>query len=417
MNQTLVQKSLLTTVVLALRLATQAATLVLLTRLFGPATYGHFAAAAALGAVLGTLPSLGSGYVLLRRSSGDINSAGYVWRYAWPLTFSLGLVLLVAYVSAGQWVADGQLGLCTLLLIGAAELLVTPFTMLASLSLQAADRVPLSQLVQWAPLGLRVLAAAFCFARPVEHRLSTYVTLQMAASLAGALIGWLITRRHVPLQWRPRWVTTSELKDGSSYAAMLLIAANPTELDKIAAVRQVGATDAGIYVAGSRMMGALVMPVLAMLLAAQPRLFRHARESDPGAPRLIRTLFALALGWGMASGALLAIASPWLPWIFGAAFSRTAQLVPWMALSAPLLALRLCAGSVLIALGHPLERAAFELCGIVLLVVGMLVLTPWLGVYGLVAAVICSEAAMCAIGIGLVAKHARSPYSVPRTKA
>ncbi|MDG2537166.1 lipopolysaccharide biosynthesis protein [Dyella jiangningensis] len=409
MTGSLARNSVFTTGALALRLVTQAVALVALTRLLGPTDYGHFTSAAALAVVMGTLPSLGSGYVLLKRAAGQPSEVAHTWRYAWPLTFAIGLLLLAGYLAAGLWLSAGAIGLSLLLWMGCAELLATPFTTLISFALQATERVPLSQLVQWVPLGLRVLAVLPCFALPVEQRLSTYVELQLAASALGALTAWVIARRYVTFDWHPRLATSEEFRDGASYAAMLLVAANPTELDKVMAVRQVGATDAGIYTAGSRVLGALVMPVLAMLLTAQPRLFRHARNKKSEATTLICRLFAVALAWGLISGSLLAIASPALPLIFGHGFRRTAELVPWMACSAPFLSLRLASGSVLIALGHPLERMGFELCGIVVLLAGMLVFTPYWGVLGLIIAVIASDIAMSAIGVALVARHAREP--------
>ncbi|WP_267222681.1 lipopolysaccharide biosynthesis protein [Dyella silvae] len=403
----LMKGSLWTAAVLALRLATQAGSLVLLTRLFGPQTYGHFASAAALAVVMGTLPNLGSGYLLLKKGSRDINATADLWRYAWPLTAVLGTTLLAAYVICGHWLAQGLLAWPILLYIGTTELLATPFTMLFSFALQAGERVPTSQFVQWLPLGLRVMVAVPCFLLPSSERLSAYVMLQFLASVLGALFGWVITRRHIRLDWQPRTATANELKEGSSYAAMLIVSANPTELDKIMAVRQVGAMDAGIYIAGSRVMGALVMPVLAMLLTAQPRLFRHAHEQTNASRRLVRTIFLLALTWGALSGAVLAAASPLLPQLFGDGYLPTAQLMPWMAVTAPFLSLRLAAGSVLISLGHPLERVSFELCGVALLLIGMLAFTHFMGVLGLVVAVILAEAAMCVLGLTLVNRHIR----------
>ncbi|WP_130617785.1 lipopolysaccharide biosynthesis protein [Dyella amyloliquefaciens] len=403
----LARGGLLTTAVLGLRLVTQATSLILLTRLLGPQAYGHFASAAALAVVMGTLPSLGSGYVLLARASRDISAASDVWRYAWPLTAGFGSLLLALYVACGHWLAEGLVNWQILLLMGAAELLATPFTMLCSFALQASERVPLSQLVQWAPLALRVLAVLPCFAVPSSQRLLAYTTLQLLASMLGVLLGWVLTRHHVPLGWRPRRATQAELGQGGSYAAMLIVAANPSELDKIVAVRQVGAVDAGIYIAVSRVMGAIITPVLGLLLAAQPRLFRHADERSKEVRRLVRMLLALALGWGLLGGALLVAASPALPMVFGERYARMAWLMPWMAISAPLLSLRIAAGSVLVALGHPLERVGFELSGIALLVGGILVFTHLLGVLGLVAAVILAEAVMCAIGVIFVLRHLR----------
>ena len=154
-------------------------------------------------------------------------------------------------------------------------------------------------------------------------------------------------------------------------------------------------------------MGALVMPVLAMLLSAQPRLFRHARTADGDTARLVRMLFTAALVWGLVSGVLLAIASPLLPWLFGNSYEQTARLMPWMAITAPFLSIRLAAGSVLVASGHPLERIVFEFFGIACLVVGILVLTKSFGVFGLIAAVIVAEIAMALLGTAMVVHQLR----------
>jgi O-antigen/teichoic acid export membrane protein len=82
--------------------------------------------------------------------------------------------------------------------------------------------------------------------------------------------------------------------------------------------------------------------------------------------------------------------------------------MPWLATVAPLLSLRLAAGAVLVALGKPLERVAFELCGILLLVGGMLALTPHYGIRGLAVALVIAETSMALIGWWLVRRRLAS---------
>ena len=387
---------------LGLRVATQAMVLVLLTRLLGPHVYGSFAALASLAVVLGMLPNLGAGFVMLARNAHGASGIADVWRYAWPLTVLLGLALLVVYVVIARFVTDLPLPLLVLVALGASELLLTPFTLLLSFALQARERVPLSQCVQWLPLGLRVLSALPCFLFTSDQRLSAYVMLQLIASLLGVLLGFAITNRHVTFDWRPRRATRQELRDGASFAVMNLVAANPSELDKVIAVRVAGAHSASIYAATTRVMKAAVMPVTAMLLASLPRLFRHAHTPTREGHRLIGIIALLSLVWGAASGALLAVCSPLLPWLFGASFMATAQLMQWLAVAAPLLSLRLSAGAVLVALSKPMQRAAFEICGIMVLVGGMLALAPRYGTHGLAIALIAAETSMALLGWWLV---------------
>ena len=411
MNGRLAQSSLQTSLVLGLRVVTQAIVLVLLARLLGPGLYGNFAAVASLAVVLGLIPNLGAGFVMLARSVRDESGIAEVWRYAWPVTGLLGFLLLALYVVAGSFITNPQLPVHVLLLLGAAELLVTPFTLLLSFALQARDKVPLSQLVLWIPLGLRVLAALPCFLLDQAERISAYVALQLLVSLLGAGLGFLIIRRHVRLDWRPRRPTRAELRDGGSYAAMHLVAANPSELDKIIAVRAIGAHDAGIYAATSRAMAATVMPVVALLLSSQPRLFKFAFKPTHEGRRLVTLIAILALGWGLGSGALLVLCSPLLPVLFGQSFSATATLMPWLAMVAPFLSLRLAAGTILAALGRPLERIAFELGGMLVLTAGMLLLAPHFGVRGLATALLISEATMATSGWLLAIR--RLPVGIP----
>lgn len=405
MKGRLARSSLQTGGWLGLRVITQAAVLILLTHLLGPRTYGSFAAVASLAVVLGLLPNLGAGFVMLSRNAHEADGSAEVWRYAWPMTVIIGLILLVFYVIAARLVTSHPLPLLILLILGAAELLFTPFTMLFSFALQAHERVPLSQCVQWLPLGLRTLSVLPCFWVADEQRLATYVSFQFVASLLGASIGLWITSRLVRLDWRPRRATRAELRTGASYAAMHLVAANPSELDKIISARAIGSYDAGIYTATARVMAAAVMPVTAMLLAAQPRLFQHAYEPTRQGHRLIGLIAIFALAWGVGSGILLALCSPALPWMFGRSFAAMAQLMPWFAIVAPLLSLRLTAGTVIVALGRPMGRMAFELCGILLLVCGMLALAPRLGVRGLAIALIISEAGMAMLGWWLIHRY------------
>lgn len=409
MGGRLARSSLQTSVVLGLRVVTQAVTLLLLVRLFDPQVYGNLVAAATLAVVLGILPSLGSGFMMMARTPGNAHATAEVWRYAWPMTTMLGLLLLTCYLPAAR-LLGGQEALPwrVLFWLGATELLLMPFTMLLSHALQARERVPLSQLLQWLPLGLRVLAVLPCFLVPAGERLVLYALLQFAASLLGLLAALWIACRYVTLAWRPRRPALHELRDGASYAGMNLVAANTSEIDKIMAVRVVGAHDAGLYNAMARIMVAMVMPVLAMLASAQPRLFQHAHVPGPEGHRLIRWLALIASAWGVASCALLMACSPLLPMLLGPAYAETARLMPWVALTAPFLALRFAAGTILVALGRPLERVAYELIGIGVLVLGILVLSPTWNLLGVIVATILAEAAMAMIGWWLAIRRMRS---------
>jgi O-antigen/teichoic acid export membrane protein len=390
-----------TIAIMTVRIATQGITLILVTRLLGPAMYGGYVSAASLAMILGLVPNMGSGYILMARAARDRKTVADTWSYGWPLSLFFGGVLALIFPFVALGLTGGTLGLGDLAIIGIAELMVTPITLLMSFALQAIGRVPLGQVVLTMPMLLRAVAAGACLAAGGVS-LSSFVLLQACASFGGMLIAWAIASRTVHLRSGIRRPTREELITGSSYAAMHVVAANPTEFDKITSPLLLGDHTAGIYSATSRIMNAVAMPVVGMLLTAQPRLFRHAASPEPGGYRLISWLWRISFAWGLLGAAAMVMASPWIPRLFGPAFADAATLIPWVAAAAPFLTLRLASGTILVALGHPLQRVRFELAGMLLLVILLPSGSHLGGARGMAIALATAEMTMATYGWLLV---------------
>lgn len=398
----LARTSIATTGILGMRMLTQAATLILVTRLLSPSLYGDYMAAASLAVVAGLVPNLGSGYVLMARAAREGSQAVEIWRYGWPLSICIGTILCVVFPFLAQMLTQGTLSIGQLFLIGLAELLVTPLTQLLSFVLQARDRVPQGQLLLWLPFFLRAIAAAVCLIFVERSSIHFFIVLQVIGAMTGLIVALAVTLHVVRLPWMPRLPTRDEWQSGAAYAAMHVVAANPSELDKMTSPLLLGNHAAGIYSASSRVMNAVVTPVLGLLLASQPRLFRHGSAPTAEGRRLIRTLGYLGFAWGAVSAIGMVIAAPLLPYILGQSFADAALTLPWIALAAPFVCLRMTAGTILVALGKPLQRLRFELSGILLL--GCLLATGAhvLGLRGMALGLACAEACMATYGWILV---------------
>jgi O-antigen/teichoic acid export membrane protein len=412
----LARSSLTTGAILGARVAVQALGLLLLVRLFDPSMYGRLASAGTLAVLLGLLPPMGSGFVLMARAPRGPDAAPDVWRYAWPMTLVIGCVLTIAYVPLAGMVAGEQaLPIRVLALLAVADILAMPLINLASFALQSRERVPLSQVLQSLPFGLRMVAMVPCFLAPEAMRLPVYALSQCLATLVALGICLAVTRQHFDIRGRARLPTRAELSDGATYASMHMVAANATELDKVFALRLIGAHDTGFYALASRVLVAMMMPINAMLLAAQPRLFGHAHEPSREGNRLIVVLSVLAAGWGFAASVLLLAISAIVPMIFGLEYTPAAHLMQWMSLIAPLMGLRMAAGSVLVAVGRPFERLTFEVIGILVMVSTLLSLRGAYGATGIVIAVGLAEAVMVTVGAILVLKQP-APSSCDRAR-
>jgi len=404
-KRSLTHSSLLTMVVLGIRLATQAGSLVLMARLLGPALYGQIAAAVSLALVAGIIPNLGAGLVLMSRMAHESEHApADVWSYTWPLHLAVGFVLLAAYVLVAPAITDAHLPSLVWLLLGATDILITPSTMHLSSTLQAIERVPLGQLAQWIPLGLRLLVIMPCFLLPKSTILSGYASLQCMAAIAGLLCAWRITSQRVSLRAPPRLPRVDEIKTGSAYAALSLISANLGELDKIVAVHAVGAYQAGIYATTSRLISAGTAPVVAILMSAQPRLFTFARQASGELERLIGRIALSALVIGLCAALMMLLVRPLLVAMFGAAYDAIPGLLFFMAWIVPIMGLRLTAVNIMIAMGHPSRRIIFDLFGACSLVALMIFLGHRHGASGLGMALLSNELLLAVLGWWIVGR-------------
>ncbi|MDR1888725.1 MAG: lipopolysaccharide biosynthesis protein [Zoogloeaceae bacterium] len=406
----LAKSSLKTLLVMGLRIFTQAGTLILVARLLSPGLYGHYVALVSLAVLLGILPTLGIAFVMLQRAHEGKQAIEDIWRYAWPLVLVLGVGLFLMYLLLVNFLFDDLVfGWWFVVGLGVIEIVFMPFVTLCGASFQAIDRVPYAQLLQWIPVGARLLVVFPCFGVDAYYTLDVFIVLQVAAVGISLAIILLITRNKFTLFAMPRWISLAEFHQSSSYCAMHFIAISPAEIDKIVLPQFISAHDVGIYAGTSRVLNALMTPVIAMLLASQPRLFRYvADHSRNNVSRLSIHLVAWAVFLGLFAMLILTVTSSILPYLFGERYGDMVAFAPILAFAALPIALRISGGTLLVALGHPVQRTIFEIAGIVTLLLCIAIFVPGHGLYGAAIALIMAESLMAVMGCILVFRAQKS---------
>lgn len=392
--------TLRTSVVLGLRLLVQAGTLLLVARMLGPEQFGAFAGVVALALILGTLATFGTHIVLLAEVSVDGARRSTVLPYALPLTLVCGSALLVIYLLVCK-LAFGEAGvsIATLVAIGATECLLQPLLGFCVAEHHGLGSIARSQLLQISPLSLRLVAAGVVIFAKFAHPLTAYGYGYLAASA----VALAFASRTLPAGWPAlktwRLPRAHELREAAGFAAINITATSPAELDKTLATKLLPLAASGLYAAGARVIGAATLPVGAMMLAALPRLFRDSQNQHVRVARLLRWLFAAALAYSVALAVVMWLIAPAIAWIFGPKYHGIEHTIHWLTLAVPGMALRMAAGSVLMALGRPWMRVGFEAAGLAILGVGAVVLTGHFGAAGMPLALACSEWAMALIGM------------------
>lgn len=396
--------TLRTSLILGVRLAMQAGTLLLVARVLGPERFGEFAGVAALAVVIGTLSSFGTNLVFLGEVSKEPGRRMHVLAYALPTTLLCGTLLLAVYLLfAGVYLSASGVSLMVLLAIGAAEILLQPLFAFLSNEHLAMERIARSQVVISLPLVMRLLAASLVFMVDAADPLAAFSFGYLIASAIALSLATATSSAPWPTLRDWRLPSRAELHQSSGYAALAFTACGPGEIDKTLAAVLLTPSSSGLYAAGTRVIGAVTLPVIAMLLSALPRLFREGHTQPRETTRLLRWILVAALLYSALITAVLWLAAPAFMGLFGPGYEGISQMIQWLCLAVPGIALRIAAGSMLMALGRPWMRAGFEIAGVIVLLVCSLMLTGRLGGTGMAVALACAEWTMAALGLALIA--------------
>jgi len=401
MKGPIARATLRTTAVFALRLVLQALTLLLVTYLLGPAAYGAFSGVMGLAIFLGAIAGCGMPLTQMKAFTGAGGQKGEVLPYATPAVLLVGTGLLLIFVPLCLLVLpEWAFGVGTLLALGLAELVMQPLLVLYAAERHGRGEIARAQLLQVLPLALRTLAAGVVFLVSFDSPLPAYAV----AYLLATSIALTIARSSAQVVSTRRWRLPSRKEWGEAcgYAATELSRNGPTELDKAVAVRSLAAYDAGLYAAAARIMAAGVLPVMAMVVSALPRLFRES--VGPALWRLVALMAMIAVLYGAVLGVLFWVGAGWLDILLGTPYSGIGDVLRSMCLVLPGVALRLVSGSVLMALGRPWMRVGAELLGIATLISAGVVLPWYIGTMGMVVALAFSEWVMALISSVLVIK-------------
>ena len=381
------QASISTSGVLGLRLLMQAGTLLTLAYILKPAGFGAYVSLGALAVLLGTLASFGTQLTLLRDVVRDAFSRDASLGLALGTTALCGPVLFCVYTFISVfWLHPAETGVIAIVCIGLSELLLQPVLVIAAMERHAYGQSVRSQLLLVMPLAIRLIFALLIAWQAPSDPLAVFALCHLLAITFAVVIA--IALAPAPWPWTWHLPSPAQWRDSSGYAFLNISASGVAELDKLLATKLLDAGPAGIYAAASRIIGSLVLPVIAMVISAMPRLFKKNTGHDS---RLQYWLFASAGCYGFVSGFALWLFAPWFQSLFGPIYTDLAEIIRWLAWAVPAICLRAAAVNVLSTIDRPWLRVALEISGWCSIAVLAWLMSPTMGARGLAVAVACTE--------------------------
>lgn len=398
-----------TTIVLACRLVVQAISIVLIARLLGAEGYGAFASAAALAITLGAISTFGGHYLVMNAAARRDANRIDILRQAIPLTIVVGLILTLLHVALCRlWLTPTNASAFAIACIAVADIILQPLLWLRSFEILGSGEAWRSQVIATLAIGMRLIAASVAWFVPALRSLDAYAPCHLLATLAGLLLALKLSGQVWPSARQWRIPDRRFLQSSSGYAATSVTAMAPLEIDKVVAASLVPLGAAGIYAASARVLAAAVLPVVAMMVAALPRL---ATSDKDGHGRLLRAILVASSTYGAIIAILFWLSAPVVERLFGTAYLGLADLLRVLALAAPGLALRIAAGNTLVAGDRSWQKFAFEISGILVLCLSGWAFATYHGIIGIGWSVVFTETT---IGIAMVVGAAGGKVSRAR---
>lgn len=395
-----------TSLVLFLRLSVQAGTLLLIARIFGPDAFGAFVGIAALATVIGVLSTFGGHILVLAEMSRAPEAPSRALPMAVATSLFLAPVLALVFVIVSHSLFPRAVSLTALLLIALSEIVLRPFLSLISVQHQARGAIARSQWLTTLPLVLRLIAALVVYASPGNDPVAAFAAgmcLSMAiATVSGSLGG----NARLPFM-DARRLSRRYLREAFGYGFMATATTAPSEVDKTLATQLLSPFTSGLYAISARALGALTLPVSALMVSAMPRLFRESAAGDEGFVHLHRKIFASVLLYGVAVAVAMWLAAPAIEWALGPRYAGASAALQWLALAAPGVTLRVAAGQTLMSLEQPWRRTWIELTGLASLIVAALLFVPGHSLPAMIMCVVVVELAMAAVAWRTIFRYRR----------
>lgn len=398
------QTTIKTSTVLVARLVTQAATLLLLAKILGAAQFAEFAAVTSMAALLGILSLTGMNLILLRDGSHSNEKIQHTLSYALPCLFTSSTLLFILFWLIGVYFFNARgSDILAMLAVGASEIFLFPLLLIISTYHQANNKIVLSQVLTIIPLIARLLSALTIFAIAPPDPLRAFFLSYFLAGACSLLIAFKSQQTIWPAINSWRFPSVKELKNSSKYSALNFLSLALGELDKILTYHLLPANSAGIYAAGTRIIGAITLPISALIITSLPRLFRKDERNN----KLIMNIFITTLAYAFLAILGLYLFSNILEQLFAASFIGLATCLVLMTLAIPVMVLRMTAGNILMTLDMVNIRLCYETIGVTLMVGLLIILGKLFGINGAIASLVIAEVAMSAIGWSVVITQIR----------
>jgi O-antigen/teichoic acid export membrane protein len=357
-------------------------------------SYGSYAGLYGLATTFSAITYSGPGLALIQRRVRFGDDLDDIQASFLSLALVAGVVSTVLAVGLSKLLID--LSWLEILLVTASELFANSIILVCSWLVQAAVDFPAMIRVRMGAVVLKLIAV------PALYFTGSLTILNLGAAylvLYGLFALWLIFVHLPAVGYNLSFGRPSPEAVRSSGEFAVPLAASQIQLDgdKVALNAFNLEFDAGLYAAAYRV---VLLGTLPLRVIGQAAFHRFLPEGDDGrsgyhlrrSARLTAFMFAIGCVVAGAIYGVLRLAEPLIDVLIQDEYAGAKDIIPWLILFIPLMAISSTPTNGLLGLGRTKERAAVYLSSALLSVVLYIALIPGRGWEGAVIATLASEA-------------------------
>jgi len=262
------------------RMACQALVLILSARLLGVENYGVISAVVAISLLLGPWSGLGYDFVALRAVSRDKReSSRYFWLGVRTIVRTSSLLIAASLVIVWLWFND-HYRLDLVALVFTAELACLRVTELIAKIFQGSHLFREMAVTRLSNSVGRLLVLASVATTVSRLTAVQWAWAYLLAGFLSLVFSLLLLQKKIGING-PKSASNGEgLSDGIHFAAGITSVRLNSEFDKALVLEFAGASSAGVYGAGYRLISSAVAPVVSLVNVVVGSLFRLQADSQ-----------------------------------------------------------------------------------------------------------------------------------------
>jgi O-antigen/teichoic acid export membrane protein len=300
----------------------------LLARALGPAEFGRIASVVAITSALLPFSGLGLGNMALLRIARSQAGAPVSLGNALAMTTATAAVGVALAVGIGASFLREPGTWLLMLLIGISDILLTKYIDVAAHVFYGLEKHRFSVMFYNLHMIARLVCAAALWAGLAEPTALGWAQLHLASGLFTAAI---VLSASIRLLGRPHTRLAGAIADarkGFFFSLALASRSLQLDIDKSVLARSASPATAGVYTAAFRLVFMACMPIFALVVAMQARMFRTGHEEGlAGTLRTARPLMMSAASYCALLAVAIYLAAPVVPWLLGESYRGSIDIM------------------------------------------------------------------------------------------